>query len=69
MDDEIQLGELAQAEPQTSIRPDQDAHFSTKVVGQTDSDDLAIFVDLYNLPQSLSVNLGYGMKLILKTTV
>jgi len=46
MDDEIQLGELAQAEPQTSIRPDQDAHFSTKVVGQTDSDDLAIFVDL-----------------------
>jgi len=46
MEDEIQLGEVAEAQPQTSIRPDRDAHFSTKVVGQTDPDDLAIFVDL-----------------------
>ena len=46
MDDEIQLGEMAQAQPQISIRPDDDAHFSTKVVGQTASDDLTIFVDL-----------------------
>ncbi len=46
MDDEIQLGEMTQAQPETSIRPDEDAHFSTKTVGQIDSDDLAIFVDL-----------------------
>ena len=46
MEDEIQLGEVAEAQPQTSIRPDRDAHFSTKVVGQIDPDDLAIFVDL-----------------------
>ncbi|MDA7925960.1 Mov34/MPN/PAD-1 family protein [Mariniblastus sp.] len=46
MDEEIQLGEMAMAQPETSLRPDQDAHFSTKIVGQTASDDLAIFVDL-----------------------
>jgi hypothetical protein len=32
-------------------------------------DLIASFVELYNLPQTLTVNLGYGMKLTLKTTV
>ena len=46
MDEEIQLGELALTKPKTSLRPDLDAHFATKIIGQTASDDLAIFVDL-----------------------
>jgi hypothetical protein len=32
-------------------------------------DFLATFFDLYNLPQLLTVNLGYGMKLQVKSNM
>ena len=46
MSSEIQFGDLEQSEPQRALRPDQDAHFSTALVGSVGDDELLIFVDL-----------------------
>ncbi len=43
---DIQFGELEEAQPQRALRPDQDAHYATAMVGNVDHDELMIFVDL-----------------------
>ena len=42
MSSEIQFGDLEQSEPQHALRPDQDAHFSTALVGSVGDDELLI---------------------------
>jgi proteasome lid subunit RPN8/RPN11 len=46
MDDEIQFGEVEQASPQTSLRPDRNKHFAVAAYGSPEDRDLPIFVDL-----------------------
>lgn len=46
MSSDIQFGDLEESEPQRSLRPDQDAHFATAMVGTVGDDELLIFVDL-----------------------
>lgn len=46
MSEGIQFGDVEHAEPEQALRPDQDAHFVTVPVGEPQSDQLAIFVDL-----------------------
>ena len=46
MSSEIQFGDLEESEPQRELRPDQDAHFATAMVGNVGDDELLIFVDL-----------------------
>lgn len=46
MSDEIQFGEVEQAEPEVALRPDQDAHFATSEVGELVPGELPIYVDL-----------------------
>ncbi|MFT5300391.1 MAG: proteasome lid subunit RPN8/RPN11 [Mariniblastus sp.] len=46
MSSDIQFGDLEEAEPQRDLRPDQDAHFATTMVGEIGDDELLIFVDL-----------------------
>lgn len=46
MSTEIQFGDLEESEPQQALRPDQDAHFATAMVGEVGDDELLIFADL-----------------------
>lgn len=46
MDDEIQFGEVEEASPQTSLRPDRNKHFAVVEYGSPEDRDLPIFVDL-----------------------
>ena len=46
MSDDIQFGEVEQAEPEVAVRPDQDAHFVTAEIGEIRPGELPIFVDL-----------------------
>ena len=46
MSSDIQFGDLEESEPQCALRPDQDAHFATAMVGNVGDDELLIFVDL-----------------------
>lgn len=46
MSDDIQFGEVEQAEPEVALRPDQDAHFVTAEIGELRPGELPIFVDL-----------------------
>lgn len=46
MSEGISFGDVEHAQPQPGLRPDQDAHFSTAVVGEIADDELLIFVDL-----------------------
>ncbi len=46
MDDEIQFGEVEEASPQTSLRPDRNKHYAVVEYGSPDDRDLPIFVDL-----------------------
>jgi proteasome lid subunit RPN8/RPN11 len=46
MSSDIQFGDLEESEPQRAIRPDQDAHFATAMVGNVGDDELLIYVDL-----------------------
>jgi proteasome lid subunit RPN8/RPN11 len=46
MSSDIQFGDLEQAQPQPGLRPDQDAHFATSMVGNVGDEELLIFVDL-----------------------
>ncbi|MCI0360662.1 MAG: hypothetical protein L0211_19470 [Planctomycetaceae bacterium] len=46
MDDEIQFGEVEEASPQTSLRPDRNKHYAVAEYGSPDDRDLPIFVDL-----------------------
>jgi proteasome lid subunit RPN8/RPN11 len=46
VDDEIQFGEVEEASPQTSLRPDRNKHYAVVEYGSPDDRDLPIFVDL-----------------------
>jgi proteasome lid subunit RPN8/RPN11 len=46
LDDEIQFGEVEEASPQTSLRPDRNKHFAVVEYGSPEDRDLPIFVDL-----------------------
>lgn len=46
MSSEIEFGELEEAQPQLALRPDEDAHFATAIVGDLSDDELLIYVDL-----------------------
>jgi proteasome lid subunit RPN8/RPN11 len=46
VDDEIQFGEVEEASPQTSLRPDRNKHFAVVEYGSPEDRDLPIFVDL-----------------------
>ena len=46
MDDEIQFGEVEEASPQTSLRPDRNKHYAVVEYGSPENRDLPIFVDL-----------------------
>ena len=46
MDDEIQFGEVEEASPQISLRPDRNKHYAVVEYGSPEDRDLPIFVDL-----------------------
>lgn len=46
MSSDIQFGDLEESQPQESLRPDQDAHFATAMVGEIGEDELLIYADL-----------------------
>jgi proteasome lid subunit RPN8/RPN11 len=46
VEDEIQFGEVEEASPQTSLRPDRNKHFAVVEYGTPADRDLPIFVDL-----------------------
>jgi len=43
---DIQFGDIEHSSPATALRPDQDAHFAIRVIGNPRDDDMPIFVDL-----------------------
>ena len=43
---DIQFGDIERSSPATALRPDQDAHFAIRVIGNPRDDDMPIFVDL-----------------------
>ena len=46
MTDEIEFGQLEQAQPEEGLRPDHDRHFAVAQCGNVGDDELPIFVDL-----------------------
>ena len=46
MSSDIQFGDLEESQPQPALRPDQDAHFATAMVGEVGEHELLIFADL-----------------------
>lgn len=43
---DIQFGEIERSSPATALRPDQDAHFAIRAIGNPTDADMPIFVDL-----------------------
>ena len=43
---DIQFGDIERSAPATALRPDQDAHFAIRVIGNPRDSDMPIFVDL-----------------------
>ena len=43
---DIQFGDIEHSSPATALRPDQDAHFAIRAIGNPRDDDMPIFVDL-----------------------
>jgi proteasome lid subunit RPN8/RPN11 len=51
MDGEIQFGELEEARPRPSLRPDENRHFAVCAYGQPAEHDIPVFIDLDALEQ------------------